>query len=115
MDSSVGRQAGSLIVLVLELVLVLDLHVESVWIWEGGLEGRCLQRPGAAVRFRIGDTYDALSCTCRPPFDEGRSGSPPEITGLRRICASVVISVGGISRENRDLSSFHPTPANYLR
>jgi len=29
------------------------------------LEGRCSQRPGAAVRFRIGDTYDALSCILR--------------------------------------------------
>ena len=34
---------------------------------------------GAAVRFRIGDPYDAWSCIFRPPLDEGRSGSPPGI------------------------------------
>jgi hypothetical protein len=43
-----------------------------------GLEGRCLQRQGAAIRFRLGDGFDALSCIYRPWFDEGRSGSPPE-------------------------------------
>jgi hypothetical protein len=40
-----------------------------------GLEGRCLQRLGAAARSRIGDIYDALSCICRRRLGEGRSGS----------------------------------------
>src|SRR5262245_31958428 len=54
------------------------------WIWERGLEGRCLQRPGAAVRFRLGDPDDALSCISRPRLDEGRSGSPPKNRGRGR-------------------------------
>ena len=40
--------------------------------------GALLATPGAAVRFRIGDAFDALSCICSPRLDEGRSGSPPE-------------------------------------
>src|SRR5262249_56580858 len=40
------------------------------------------------VRFRIGDTYDALSCIRRPRLDEGRSGSPPESPGRGRGLAS---------------------------
>ena len=42
-----------------------------------GPAGRCLQRRGAAVRFPIGDAYEALSCICPPWLDAGRSGSPP--------------------------------------
>jgi hypothetical protein len=50
--------------------------------WEWALEGRCLQRQGAAVKFRIRNAYDALSCICRLLSHAGRSGSPPETEDL---------------------------------
>jgi len=39
---------------------VASTNSSSILNLESGLEGRCLQRLGAAVRFRIGDPYDAL-------------------------------------------------------
>ena len=38
-----------------------------------------MQRQGVAVRLRIGNAYDALSCICPAWLDAGRSDSPPEI------------------------------------